>query len=151
MDANVSLQVPAQLLVDEWLQSADLAVFKHRTRICTYAEAERCMELGLDSKQLISAQMSKYRNEGLPSNIGLPETTVVARRQTARVRQFNEAWWEELDRYSVRDQLGFMYAARASGIEVNFITPTKYLHPYFSITNRPPGPEGPTPAESSRK
>lgn len=141
MDANVALRVPAQALIDAYLQSSDLAVFLHRTRACTYEEAKRCQELGLDASALIEDQVHNYQRKSLPTGLGLPETSVVIRRRSDRICDFNNAWWSELCRYSVRDQIGFMFAARRTGVKVNFITPTKYLNPYFSITNRPAGPE----------
>lgn len=141
MDANVSLRVPARHLVDEYLQTTDLAIFLHSTRACTYEEAERCIELGLDSRAIIESQMKRYRDSGFPSQLGLGEATVVIRRHTKRIRDFNNAWWSELCRHSVRDQLSFMHAAWETGTEINFIRPTKYLNPYFQITNRPAGSE----------
>lgn len=141
MDANVSLLVPAQQLVDEYLRSTDLAVFKHRTRTCAYEEAMRCSELNLDSKAAIEFQMQRYREDKFEPNSGLAEATVVIRRHTQGIRNFNNAWWSELCRHSVRDQLSFVYAAKITGTKVNYITPTKYLNPYFSIVNRPAGVE----------
>jgi hypothetical protein len=141
MDSNVALKVPAQQLVDEYLQSADLAVFRHRTRNCTYDEAQRCRLLQLDTDEIIAHQVHHYKSTGLPGGLGLPETTVVIRRNSEQVRRFNNAWWSEICRHSVRDQISFMYAAKEAGLAVNFIVPTKYRNPYFSMTNRPPGQE----------
>ena len=141
LDANVALRVPARRLVDEYLGDADLAVFRHRTRACTYDEAARCRELALDATDVIDAQVGQYRAAGLPAGLGLPETSVVIRRHSAAVRRFNNAWWSELCRHSVRDQIGFMYAARDTGLTVNLFTPTKFEHPYFSMTVRPAGAE----------
>ena len=128
-------------LVDEYLGDADLAVFRHRLRNCTYDEAVRCRELGLDSVSVIDTQMQRYREVGLPEAYGLPETSVVIRRHSERVQRFNDAWWSELCRHSVRDQLAFMFAVRHVGLSVKFILPTKFDHPYFSVTARPAGVE----------
>lgn len=141
MDANVSLRVPARKLINEYLKSADLAVFRHRARICTYDEARRCLELRVDSPELISEQMRKYRADGLPANYGLAETSVVIRRHSDAVREFNMKWWAEVCQHSVRDQLSFMQVARSTNIAVQYITPTKYDNPFFSIFNRPAGKE----------
>lgn len=141
MDANIALKVPARRLVDEYLNDADLAVFQHRARICTYDEADRCRLLGLDSLDTIDEQVRHYQGAGLAPGLGLPETSVVIRRHCAQVVGFNNAWWAEICRHSVRDQISFMFAAEKTGLKVNFILPTKYEHPYFSITNRPAGVE----------
>jgi hypothetical protein len=141
MDANVALKVPAELLIAEYLQGADLAVFTHRSRSCLYDEAKRCLTIGVDSSDVIEEQINYYRQEGFPEDAGLAESTVVIRRHTEQICAFNNAWWSELCRYSVRDQISFMFAVRKTGLILNFIRPSKYINPYFSITNRPAGLE----------
>ncbi|WP_409034202.1 glycosyltransferase domain-containing protein [Roseateles saccharophilus] len=141
VDSNVALRVPAAVLVDEYLHSSDIAVFSHSSRSCTYEEAKRCMELEIDSSDLMSGQMEKYRADSFPENYGLAETTVVVRRNSARVSGFNARWWAEVCQHSVRDQLSFMYVVRSTNLAVHFIRPTKYLNSHFSITNRPAGRE----------
>ncbi len=141
LDGNVALRVPAPELVADWLQDCDLATFAHRTRRCTYEEAAACLAQRLDSPELITAQMENYRRHGLEPGAGLPETTVVVRRHTAAVCRFNNHWWSELCRYSLRDQLSFVFAARQTGLRVRLVTPTKFDHPYFHIRPRPAGAE----------
>ena len=141
IDGNVSLRVPAHRLIDEWLADCDIATFLHRTRNCTYEEANVCTQQGLDDANIISAQMQQYRSLGLAMRAGLPETSVLLRRQTKEVEAFNNCWWSELCRYSVRDQLSFMHAVRSVGLRVRFVTPTKFENEYFSMLIRPAGIE----------
>lgn len=140
-DANVALRVPLARLCSDWLSDCDLAVFRHRTRDCLYEEARVCKEKLLDAAEIIDRQTARYRADGFPAHAGLAETSVLLRRHSARMERFNELWWEELSAGSVRDQISFMVAARRAGIRVRLITPTKFEHPYFSMTVRPPGPE----------
>ena len=141
-DANVALRVPLSQLCTDWLTGYDLAVFRHRTRDCLYKEAQICKEKLLDDPEIIDQQTARYRTDGFPENAGLAETSVVLRRHSARMERFNELWWEELSAGSVRDQISFMVAAKKAGIRVRLVTPTKFEHPYFSMTVRPPGREG---------
>lgn len=141
MDANVSLRVPAEQLVDEWLGHHDIAMFKHRTRDCMYDEAEVCAKLELDDPKLILEQRDTYHGRGFPRSLGLGEASVILRRHTAGVRNFNNAWWAEYCRFSVRDQISVMVAARETATSFNLITPTKFHHPYFQISPRPAGVE----------
>jgi hypothetical protein len=142
MDGNVALRVPPMRLVEAWLGDCDIATFRHRTRGCTYEEAAACREKGLDDPAVIEDQMGAYRASGLEPGAGLPETSVILRRHSRRVELFNNCWWSELCRHSVRDQLGFMHAARRSGVSVRFVTPTKFDHPWFDVIARPAGVEG---------
>lgn len=141
MDANVALKVPARQIIDDYLRGADLAVFLHRTRMCAFDEADRCAFLGADAADLIEEQVRHYERSGFRKAQGLAETSVVIRRHTRQVCTFNDAWWSELCRYSLRDQISFMYAVRKVGLRINFIHPSKYFNPCFSVENRPAGCE----------
>jgi len=46
---------------------------------------------------------------------------MIIRRHTKKIEQFNNAWWAEYCRFSVRDQLSFMYCLDKIGIPVNLI------------------------------
>jgi hypothetical protein len=140
-DANVALLVPVRQLCDEWLVDCDLAVFRHRTRRCLYQEAGACIEKKLDSPDIIDQQVKRYALAGFPPSAGLAETSIVLRRHSARMERFNEMWWDELCAGSVRDQISFMVALQRSGLRSHFVTPTKFKHPYFSMTVRPAGVE----------
>jgi len=141
MDANVQLLVPAQTVIDEWLKDADIALCKHNNRDCIYDEARICAEAGLDDPRVIVEQMLKYEKEGYGTHRGMGECTVIARRHTEKVEQFNNYWWSEHCRNSVRDQISFMYAADKAGLKVKLIPPPNiYHHPWFKLrphlTNR---------------
>jgi Protein of unknown function (DUF616) len=109
---------PIRRLVDEYLKEHDLAVFKHPERHCIYEEAEVCIAQGKDVPAIIQRQMARYRKEHYPSGKGLAECTILLRRHTEKVRQFNEAWYEEIKNNSRRDQLSFDYAAYKTGLKI---------------------------------
>lgn len=141
IDANIRLLVPAGRLIDEWLGKHDMAIFKHRLRDCVYDEAQICAELELDDPEVIREQTRHYRAKNYPSGDGLAEACVILRRHTRTVEQFNNAWWSEYSRHSVRDQISLMIAARNASVSLNLITPTRFDHPYFHCEPRPPGME----------
>jgi hypothetical protein len=141
MDANVKLLVPAERLVEEWLDGYEAAIFRHRLRNCIYEEAEICAALSLDNPSLIQEQTQNYRNRDFKPNQGLAEACVILRRHTDAVKTFNNAWWSEYSRYSVRDQISLMVAAHQSSLALNLITPTRFEHPYFHCEPRAPGLE----------
>jgi GT2 family glycosyltransferase len=84
----------------------------HYMRIDTFTEAALCSEHGLDNQAIIKAQMANAVRNGLPVNMGLPETNLYACRITSRdervLRSFFGNWWSILDGWSKRDQLSFM-------------------------------------------
>lgn len=138
LEANISLKVPASLLVEEWLKECDLATFAHQKRSCTYDEAVACANQGLDSSRQITEQMTRYRQLGLPEQYGLPEPCVIARRHTRRVEEFNNLWWSEWCRYSIHEHLSMAFAAHQTGLKINLVTPHKMIHPYIKRASREP-------------
>ena len=120
IDGAVELQVPVGTLVEKYLKDADIAFFKHPVRNCLYKEAEVCKELKLDDPEIIDKQMKKYRSESFPEEFGLAEATVLLRRHTPKVKEFNELWWKEIKYGSRRDQLSMFYALWKTGLKYTF-------------------------------
>ena len=52
----------------------------HPARKCIYKEAEACIALKKDAREVIEKQIARYRAEGYPKNAGMFETGVVLRR-----------------------------------------------------------------------
>lgn len=121
LDGNLSLLVPAQTLIDKYLNGYDIAVFKHPIRNCLYKEAIECAKRRLDDPEAIIEQVKSYEDEGFPKDYGLGENMMIIRRHTKKVEEFNTLWFAEYARYSTRDQLSFMYCADKVGLPVNMI------------------------------
>jgi hypothetical protein len=114
------------------LGDADIAVFHHNQRKCIYQEGKACKRFKKDSFEIIDSQMDRYHQDGFPPNMGLAATPFVARRNTPQINEFNEMWWDEIQRGSKRDQLSFNYCLWKLGIKVKWITPGNvYSNPYF--------------------
>lgn len=103
-------------LIDEHLREHDLMVFKHPERQCIYEEAEACIRMKRDDPEIIRKQMAAYRQDNYPSSHGLVESGILLRRHTEQIRQFNEAWYQEIKNNSRRDQLSFNYMAHKTGL-----------------------------------
>ena len=121
IDGNISLLKPPELLVNRYLKDHDIALFKHNLRDCIYNEALKCAKAGLDDPEVIIEQVSAYEKKGYGKNKGLCECGVMLRRNSAKLREFENTWWSEYTRHSVRDQISFMYAVDSVGIRVNMI------------------------------
>lgn len=131
-DGNIRLKIDPVEAFDRWLVEHDIAVLAHPHRGCIYEEAECCLEGGPTYEpDRIKAQMEKYRAEGYPENNGLAACSIILRRDTKRIQQFNQAWWREIRDYSVRDQLGFNYVAWKLGIGYDVIPGNLFDHEDF--------------------
>jgi hypothetical protein len=117
---------------------ASIAIHRHAVRSCVYDEAEVCKQAGLDDATRIDAQMARYRQAGHPVGAGLWENGVIVRRLAdARVVELNEAWWTEITRGSIRDQLSLPVVLRQLGITVQPLAGCVYDDPFASVV---PGP-----------
>lgn len=111
MDGNIKFNPTVDVtdFVREFLGRNDMAVFGHPVRDCAYLEALACIYGNLDDADLILSQMNQYRHDGFPDHYGLAECGIIIRRNNAKVKRFNEAWWAQVCRYSSRDQISFPY------------------------------------------
>lgn len=117
------LRPPQDILAAVRAQSdADFFAFPHFRRDCVYQEGRTVMENGLDDHRIVAPLMRRYRAEGMPEHAGLIEGHFLVRRHTDNVAQFGAAWFDQVCRFSRRDQLSFPYLAWKSGFRYDLIT-----------------------------
>jgi hypothetical protein len=133
LDGNIICKVPMQRLVDEWLEDTDIALFKHHTRNCLFDEADECIRLELDDKEVI--ERHKMRYAGFPKGKGLYQCGVILRKHTTKIKRLNEMWWAEYCAGCKRDQVSFPYCLEKEGISINAINSYAHLHFYFEYNN----------------
>lgn len=131
LDANVHLLVYPERLINEWLGDAQIAVTKHPSRDCAYAEADACDRKRKASHTQIRRQKKAYQDAGFPRNYGMGETRCVIRRNVPDVMRFNTKWWEHIEQFTVRDQVSFPFAAWNTGVQVNYVDAWVPGHPWF--------------------
>lgn len=117
IDGSVRLLASARDLVEKYLVEADIAMFRHPARNCLYVEARGLADAGYD-REMLDAQVSRYRLDGYPAENGLNECAVILRRHSAATTEFNAAWWAEYCRYSCRDQMSVNYVLRKLDVRV---------------------------------
>ena len=120
-------------LARQYLGDADLALFRHPSRVCLYDEAHVCSLKGLDDPGVMAAQMGRYRAEGYPRINGLAECSVILRRHTPAMARFNEMWWREIVNGSRRDQLSFNYVCWKLGIKYALLPGTRHTCVEFKM------------------
>jgi len=94
--------------------------FKHPLRNCIYQEAEACIKRDKDDPVIIKKQMDIYKENGFPKDYGLYETNVLIRKHSDKdVIRLMNVWWEEIKKYSKRDQLSFTYVIWRENFNMN--------------------------------
>jgi len=103
---------------------SDFATRSHRykRRVCIYEEGRLCIEGGKDSETNILKQLEFYKKEGYPIDNGLYATFVLFRRHTEKLKGFSRLWWEQLEKYSHRDQISLPYVAWKHNMKISLCT-----------------------------
>jgi hypothetical protein len=114
-----SLQIKCSRFISDMrqiLDGNDWAMFVHPDRDCIYEEARVCATLVKCEGQPLFAQVEGYKPI-VPPHGGLYASTIIVRREpaTERVLRANELWFEELLKWTNRDQLSLPYILRKLG------------------------------------
>lgn len=109
LDSNIYIDQSIIVFLYLYWTGKDLLVYKHPERICLYHEADFCKAVGKDDINTIDRQIERYKREGFPKDYGLTMGSVLFRRNSQEMIEFDEAWWSEIENGSKRDQLSFMY------------------------------------------
>jgi len=117
VDADISLWIDGSRYVykdpfpyiKRLLRKSDIITGIHPSRNCLYDEAVKCINTNKGNPTNIMKQVAKYHKEGYPRDNGLINSTIMLRRMTPVVIKVENDWWDELNNFSVRDQISFNY------------------------------------------
>ncbi len=94
---------------------------------CVYKEIIDGEKRRLDpNPSAFRRQLAHTRKVGVPKNWLCVQTTILYRKWCPRMNAFNEKWWDELNRFTVRDQFSIISVLWQTKIKVGFI-PTGYF------------------------
>ena len=135
VDGNVIIKLSnIELFIQKFLGKNNFAALSHPERDCIYDEYKVCLEQKRGEVDLMKKQIQDYRKEGYPSNNGLIAGTILLRKHMAsEVRNFDEGWWKEVQKYSRRDQLSFPYVAWKMGLKYSIIDGVLWDNDYVKL------------------
>ena len=117
------------------LTDKHLTMHRHHQRSTAKDEADKCASYNFDKPDILKSQVTHYINEGFPDNVGLYITSCLIMRNTLDYIKFSEMWWEEICRWSKRDQVSLPYCIWRTGITLGVIpgVDRNGHSPYFRI------------------
>lgn len=131
IDGNARLLQDPTGLVDA-LNSPRFGVGVHRFRSTVPEEMEECVRVGNADPAAAENQRQAYLQDGCPQNLPLLENNLLLRAHNdSDVIATNELWWEQLEQFTQRDQLGLPYAAWKTGLKITAF-PTELKYSYFA-------------------
>lgn len=135
MDANFTLMVDPELLKVH----GEFVNFVHRDRRRISDEWREIARLGKAKPETLQAQLAAYQADGFDTDAH-PMTVlscngVILRRQTQMVRAINDAWAEEMERFTLRDQMCLDYVCWKHGYSLGKWPGFHNENPYFRFTH----------------
>ncbi|KAG8389692.1 hypothetical protein BUALT_Bualt01G0005200 [Buddleja alternifolia] len=121
LDSKLRLQLDPLLILEYflWRKGHEYAISNHYDRHCLWEEVAQNKKLNKYNHSVIDEQFAFYQADGmrrfdasdtnrlLPSNI--PEGSLIVRAHTPMSNLFSCLWFNEVDRFTPRDQLSFAY------------------------------------------
>jgi hypothetical protein len=119
VDATHEVVLDPKEIIETYMKDSMIGCFKHTTRSCSYEEGKEIINLGLsyDYPDNVIDQLNRYYSEGFPEQNGLWEMSVFIRKNTPEIQRLNLMWWEQICRYSSRDQISFPYCLWKTNIK----------------------------------
>ncbi|KAI3442628.1 uncharacterized protein J3R85_000860 [Psidium guajava] len=98
-----------------WRSNSVLAISEHGARSSVYDEAKAVVKKNKATPEEVEVQLTQYRRDGLPEHKrfngkkALAEASVIVREHTPVTNLFMCLWFNEVVRFTSRDQLSFPY------------------------------------------
>lgn len=112
---------------------ATMACHDHLVRKTVSEEVEACAFFDKDEPDILRAQGAAYREAGFPDDVGLTASGIVVRAARPGLAAVEVAWWSELYRWSLSDQIGLAFIAWKHGLSVATIPGEIYRTPWYTV------------------
>jgi hypothetical protein len=106
----------------------DMITYRHPKRNGAYDEIKACLELQLDEPSRLLEQKRYYEADYFPKSYGLFHTAVMIRKNNQKINDMNRLWWEQIDRFSKRDQISLPFVIWRMGINVGLVSEVNLYH-----------------------
>jgi hypothetical protein len=110
IDGNIYIFGDLYPLVNK-MGEHSIGIFSHPKRRDIYTEAAAVIYLNNAKACDVKRQIQAYKKEGFPENWGLYENSLIIRKHNDEIcKKLMKLWWQQLNIYTCRDQLSFMYS-----------------------------------------
>lgn len=127
-DGNKNLNIDPQKILEEY-GDFDFLCFKHPDRKCLYQEMQIVANWRFDNLNVLKEQASFYLNQNMPKDYGLFELPCFIKKNSEKIINFDLMWWEQISKFSSRDQCSFTYCLWKWNNNINIKTFEGYAFP----------------------
>jgi hypothetical protein len=105
------------------LQEYDLVTFKHYKRDCIYKEGAVLLHpyKQIEVKENVIPLIQKLKSENFPKKYSLNDTCILIRKHSDNIVKTMELWFSLVEKYSLRDQLSFMYCIWKNNTKIKLL------------------------------
>ena len=134
MDTSCVIKGDLNIFLEKILSPKfNLFFFEHPRRNSIYSEINSVISMKKELKEKALLIMKRYKNKKFPDNYGLSDNKMIIRKHNKKnCIKLMEKWWDEIYKYSHRDQLSLSYIIWNTGIKVKYIS-RELLFEYFSF------------------
>lgn len=126
IDANIQTVTDLVPIVEQ-LGDNFIGIHSQPGRDCVYQEATEILVIKKAPKDQVMPQIKAYKKEGFPEHYGLFRTCVVVREHmNPQCIRLMDLWWENINKYSKRDQLSFTYCLWRMGLDKSAVSNLGY-------------------------
>ena len=120
VDGNVQIVADLFPLVDRLKDDKFIATFQNPFHDCIYTEMNYNICENNVSIDAMTEQVDFYKKEGLPKHFGMRELTIIVREHSRlECVKLMESWWEQVNRFTMRDQMSFPYIIWKNGMSID--------------------------------
>ena len=122
IDGNAQIVADMYPLVDRMADNHVMATFQNPLHNCIYTERNFLIYLDAVKMEEIDKQINDYKNVGFPKKFGMREFTIIVRKHNdKKLHKYMEEWWEQVNMYTMRDQISFPFVLFKNNETIDFI------------------------------
>jgi hypothetical protein len=139
IDGSHHMRMESTRMIDDMIAASPsgFGLHKHPRLDCIYADGQDVLShpllLSKRRDQPIAEQLQHYRRGGHPKHWGLWACGSICRNQNTLVQNAMRLWWNEILRWSERDQLSLPFVLRSLEARPDEWPWKLYENPYFSV------------------
>jgi len=114
VDGNIKVFGDIKSLVQRYMKNYDIVALAHPLeslgiKVLIFDEFKVCIDQKFGNVLDVKRQMLDYKNDNCSDIPVLAGGVIIRKHNVESIKNFGERWWEEIKKYSIRDQLSFSY------------------------------------------
>ena len=135
IDASLTIKGDLnELLLKSLNPSFNIYFLQHYARNTIFQEFSAVLRSKKETEENVNIVKKRYIKENFPDNLGLTENCIIIRRHNNKnIIKLMKIWWNEIKKYSYRDQLSLNYAIWKLNLNIKiYYLSKRFAKNYFS-------------------